>query len=74
MDIAAELKFESAKRKLKLNNKFIEIETKQNIVEENRTLNDVEVERGLAYVRAGLTPLLSELPVGILDPVTLHDV
>ena len=56
-DIAAELKLESAKCKLKLNNKFIEIETKQNIVEENRTLNDVDVERGLAYVRAGLTPI-----------------
>ena len=58
MDIADKLKLESVKRKLKLNNKFIEIETKQIIVEENHTLNDVEVERGLSYVRAGLPPPL----------------
>ena len=55
-DIADNMKLESAKRKFEINNKFIQIETKQKIVEENRTLNDVEVERGLAYVRAGHTP------------------
>ena len=68
------MKLESAKHKLKLSNKVIEIESKQIIVEENRTLNDVEVERGLAFIRAGLTPPLSDLPPGILDPVTMDDI
>ena len=57
-DIADNMNLESAKRKFEINNKFIQIETKQKIVEENRTFNDVEVERGLAYVRAGRTPSL----------------
>ena len=55
-DVAAELKLESARRKLKLNNKCIEIETKQMIVEENRQLNDYEAESALSYVRAGQPP------------------
>ena len=41
-----------------LKKKVIELEVKQSIAEENRTLNEVEVDRGLAYVRAGLNPPL----------------
>ena len=69
------MKLESAKRNFKINNKFIQIETKQKIVEENCTLNDVEVKRGLAYVRAGRTPLaLMEIPIHILEPVKINDI
>ena len=61
-DVAAELNLKFAKRKRDLKKKVIELEVKQSIVEENRTLNDVEVERGLAYVRAGLAPPPSASP------------
>ena len=44
------------------------------IVEENRTLNDCEVERALSYVRAGKPPSLNDLPKDILEPVSLDDV
>ena len=54
-DITAELNLKFVKRKRDLKKKVIELEVKQSIVEENRTLNDVEVERGLV-VRAGLAP------------------
>ena len=57
-DIADELKLKFAKHKRDLKKKVIEIKVKQSIVEENRTLNDVELERGLAYVGAGLKPPL----------------
>ena len=62
-EVAAELKLESARRTLKLNNKCINIETKQVIFEENCQLNDCEAERALSYVRAGQPPsLLNDLP------------
>ena len=50
------MKLKFVKRKRDLKKKIIELEVKQSIVEENRMINDVEVERGLAYVRAGLDP------------------
>ena len=72
-DVANNLKLKLAKRKPDLKKKVVEIETKQLIVKENRALNDVEVERGLAKVRAGLDPpSLSKLPPGILDPIILY--
>ena len=52
MDIAAELNLKFAKCKRNLKKKVIDLEVKQSIIEENRTLNDVEVERGLAYALA----------------------
>ena len=62
------------KRKCDLKKKIIELKVKQTIVEENRALNDVDVERGVGYVRTGLAPsLLSELPPGLLDPVIIDD-
>ena len=73
-DVADELKLKFVKRKKDLKKKVIEIEVKQSIVEENRMLNDVEVERVLAYIRASLDPPpLSKLPPGILDPVILDE-
>ena len=53
-DVAAELRLKFAKRKRDLKKKVIALEVKQSIVEETRTLNDVKVERRLAYVRACL--------------------
>ena len=73
-DVADELKLQFAKRKRDFKKRVIEVEVKQSIVEENRTLNEFEVERGLAYVRAGLDPSpLSKLPPGILDQVILDE-
>ena len=62
-----------AKRKLKLQKKVIELEVKQSIVEENRTLNDVEVERGLVYVRADLEPPLVRTVSWNPGPIMLDD-
>ena len=45
-DVADESRLQFAKRKRDLKKKVIEIEVKQSIVEENRTLNDGEVEGG----------------------------
>ena len=56
-DAAEDLRLKFVKRKQDLKKKVIELKVKQSIVEENRMLNDVEVERWLAYVRAGLDPL-----------------
>ena len=47
-DVADELKLQFAKCKRELKKKVIEIEVKQSIVKENRMLNNVEVERGVA--------------------------
>ena len=55
-DASADLRLKFAKRKQDLKKKVIELEVKQSMVEENRTLNDVEVETGLAYVRDSPDP------------------
>ena len=73
VDVATELRLKFAKRKRNLKKKVIELEAKQSIVEENRALIDVEVERGLAYVRTGLDPPLSKLPPEILDLAVIAD-
>ena len=73
-EVDAELKLQSAKRKLELSNKCAEIKTKRMILKEKRQLNDYQARRALSCVRAGKpVPILNDLPWGILETVSLDN-
>ena len=52
-EIDADIKMQSAKRRLELSNKCVEIETERMILEEKRQLNEYEAQRAILCVKAG---------------------
>ena len=67
VEVDAELKLQSAKCKLELSNKCVEIETNRMILEEKHQLNEYGARRALSCVIAGKpVPMLNDLPWGVL--------